>query len=110
MWRGYDPTPDGRGSAVCDFTAYNNQLTDQQWITLQAKERAFRETLDTKRLHEKNQFTCWSGLAKWFKPISLLNGVYFKNGTFSVEIHGKETPQASTFKIHVHSFKKAPTG
>ena len=47
-WRGYDPTPmqplTGEDLQSVDFTAYNNQLIDQQWITLQAKERAFRET------------------------------------------------------------------
>ncbi|XP_041914313.1 uncharacterized protein LOC121679563 [Alosa sapidissima] len=45
-WRGYNPTPvqhlTGEDLQFVDFTAYNNQLTDQQWITFQAKERGLQ--------------------------------------------------------------------
>ena len=68
-------------------------------------ERAFRETLDTQKLQQKQHFLSSADPGKWMRLISLLNGVFYKNGIFSGLSYGEPF-----LKYTARILKKLPVG
>ena len=89
-WAVYDPTLDTMGipTPYTDFSTFSGPMTEHRWNDFQTAERAFRETLDTKKLRQKQHFFSSADPGKWMRLISLLNGVFFRNGIFNGQSYG----------------------
>ena len=106
-WAVHDPTLDamGRSNPFTDFSTFSGPLTEHHWNDFQMAERAFRETLDTKKLQQKQHFLSSADPGKWMRLISLLNGVFYKNGIFSGLSYGEPF-----LKYTARILKKLPLG
>ena len=108
----FDPTPEhpaGTDRSWTNFSNYTRPLSADEWTLFQNEERNYRKTLDTKRFEDRQSFA-FSGEkpAKWIKLICILNGLYFKNGTFTTH-HKDGKPFGLPFlKYTVRVLKKFP--
>ena len=111
-WCVFDPTPEhpaGTDRSWTNFSNYTRPLSADEWTLFQNEERNYRKTLDTKRFEDRQSFA-FSGEkpAKWIKLICILNGLYFKNGTFTTH-HKDGKPFGLPFlKYTVRVLKKFP--
>ncbi len=113
-WYIHDPTiylqaGDRMPGTVGDFAEYVLPLFDRDWARFQVKEREFREIMDTKLLDDKQRIaftgkdpTCW------IKLFSILNGLYYKHGTFSASHRDGRPFGTPLLKYTAQILKKLP--
>ncbi|KAK0132961.1 Peptidyl-prolyl cis-trans isomerase FKBP7 [Merluccius polli] len=111
-WTVHDPVPQHPTGGDLSYLGFPTAgvLDQDEWIIFQNRERAFRKTLDTKHLEDKHHFN-FSGDAptKWIKLIRILNGVYFKNGTFSICRENGKPFGIPFLKFTIRILRKMPT-
>ncbi|KAL0154003.1 hypothetical protein M9458_050662, partial [Cirrhinus mrigala] len=95
------------GEELMVFQQYVRPLSEDHWISFQSHEKIYRDRLNIKRQHEKN-FVSSSDPGKWMKLAALLNGIFFKNGIFTVESHNGKPVGLQLLKYVARILKKFP--
>lgn len=109
QWRTYDPASHLVGNNPGEFGGFARRLSDEEWLRFEAEERAFRKTLDTKLIDDRQRIT-YTGTdpTQWNKLMAILNGIYHKNGTFSAHNRNGRPYGIPLLKYTVRILNKLP--
>ncbi len=96
-------------STNTDFSSLVRALGQDEWISFQNQEQVWKKTLDSKHFEDRLNFV-FSGetSTKWIKLICILNGVYFKNGFFSITWQNGRPFGLPFLKFTTRVLKKMP--
>ncbi len=96
-------------STNTDFSSLVRALGQDEWISFQNQEKVWRKMLASKHFEDRLNFV-FSGETptKWIKLICILNGVYFKNGIFSITWQNGRPFGLPFLKFTTRVLKKMP--